>query len=120
MTPRDRIPTLEHELAPRSIRDALGISRERMARLLDVSTRTIERWEDRTELPAGSVSRSHLAKLQEIVDLGLIVYGSDTFRKYVSLPMPVFGGRTALQLIEQGEADRVYGALAADYEGQGF
>lgn len=91
-----------------------------MARLLDVSTRTIERWEDRTELPAGSVSRSHLAKLQEIVDLGLIVYGSDIFRKYVSLPMPVFGGRTALQLIERGEADRVYGALAADYEGQGF
>ena len=120
MIPRDRVATLEHQLAPRTIRDALGISRERMARLLDVSTRTVERWEERADLPANSVSRTHLATLHEIVELGTIVYGLETLRRYLSLPMPGFGGRTPLAMIEQGEADRVYGAVAADYEGQGF
>ena len=33
------------------------------------------------------------------------------------LPQPRFGGRTALQLIERGEIERVIGALATDYEG---
>ena len=85
-----------------------------------MSTRDSEEWEERPEEFASTISQSHLAKLQEIVDLGLIVYGPDAFRRFMSLPMPAFGGQTALQLIEQGESERVYGALAADYEGQGF
>jgi hypothetical protein len=91
-----------------------------MARLLDVSTRTIERWEERNELPVSSASRTQLATLGQIADLGTIVYGAETFQRFMALPMPAFSGRTALQVIEQGQADRVYGALAADYEGQGF
>ncbi|MBI2940424.1 MAG: helix-turn-helix domain-containing protein [Chloroflexi bacterium] len=111
---------VESQLAPHRIREHLGLSRERMARLLDVSTRTVERWEQRADLPASLASRARLAKLQQIVDLGQVVYGPDGLRRFVMLPMPVFGRGTALQLIEMGEADRVYGAIAADYEGQGF
>jgi hypothetical protein len=85
-----------------------------------VSTRTVERWEEREELPAARSSRELLARLREIVDLGAIVYGSANFKRYLTLPMRVFDGRSALQLLERGELDRVLGALAADYEGQGF
>jgi transcriptional regulator with XRE-family HTH domain len=114
------VPTIEGRLAPQRIRAGLGISRERMARLLDVSTRTVERWEERSAPPTNHVGRERLAKLRQILDLGEMVYGPDVFPRFLTLPMPLFGGRTALQLIEQGEANRVYGALAADYEGQGF
>jgi DNA-binding XRE family transcriptional regulator len=116
----DRFAVKEPELSLQAIRDTLGISRKQMAHLLDASTRTIERWESRTTLPAREINRSRLAKLQEIVELGTLVYGSGTFQDYVSLRMPGFDGHTALQLIDLGEADRVYAALAADYEGQGF
>src|SRR5579859_4563935 len=116
----DHIPRLEGQLAPRRIRDALGMSRERMARALDVSARTVERWEAGGELPVNRTGRQQLLVLQQIVDLGAIVYGPDTFRRFLTLPMGLFGGRTPAQLIERGEADRVYSALAADYEGQGF
>lgn len=119
-SPRGRVTGRENDLSPRRVRDALGIPRERLARLLDVSTRAIERWEEQAEQPPNRTAREGLAKLQRIIDLGLTVYDPPAFHQFLTLPMPVFGGWTALQLIEQGEADRVYGALAADYEGQGF
>src|SRR5438309_924569 len=39
------------DLQPRALRAALGVSRERMARLLDVSAKSVERWERDGELP---------------------------------------------------------------------
>jgi transcriptional regulator with XRE-family HTH domain len=107
-------------LSARQLRAGLRLSRERMARLLDVSAKTIERWEERDALPASGQVRSRLAQLREIADLGLTVYTPDGFPRYLATPLPTFGGRTALQLIEQGEGDRVLAALAADYEGLGF
>lgn len=106
-------------LAPRRIREALGISRERMARLLDVSAKTVERWEARAEPPANRHLREQIHRLNEIVELGLIVYTPPGFAAFMATPMPVFGGRTALQLIEMGESARVVEELAADYEGLG-
>jgi len=47
-----------HSLTPKkplsiaAIRKDLGISRERMARLLDVSSRSIQRWEENDQLPS--------------------------------------------------------------------
>lgn len=104
-------------VSTRRIRAALGISRERMGRLLDVSAKTIERWEESDRLPTSAAAAMRLAKLQEIVDLGLIVYTPAGFVLFMSTPFPAFGGLTALQLIERGDAETVMGALAADYEG---
>jgi hypothetical protein len=91
-----------------------------MARLLDVSTKTIERWEARASPPRNRRALERLVKLGEIVDLGLQVYTPEAFRAYMALPMPVFGGRTALQMIELDDVDRVYGEMVADYEGTGY
>ena len=101
----------------RRIRSALGTSRERMGRLLGVSARTIERWEERDRLPSNRLLATRLADIQEIVDLGQIVYTPEGFAQFMSTPFPVFDGQTALQLVERGETERVMGALAADYEG---
>ena len=103
------------------LRRDLSLSRERMARLVDVSAKTVERWEQQQALPprASSRVRIHLAQIQEIRDLGLCVYTREGFRQFLRTPLPVFDGRTPLQMIEQGKAEDVLAALASDYEGLG-
>ncbi len=103
----------------RAIRRALGVSQERMARLLDVSVRTVERWE-RGGLPLDSGVRERVARLREVAELGQEVYTPEGWQAFLVTPMPVFGGQTAIQLIGAGKADQVLSALAADYEGLGF
>lgn len=106
-------------LNPAEIRRNLHLSRERMARLVDVSAKTIQRWEEQQTLPANRRVRKHLAQIQEIAHLGLIVYTEDGFREFLNTPLPVFNGLTALQLMELDRTDEVLGALATDYEGLG-
>ncbi len=113
-----RLP--DEALSPRQIRQHLHLSRERMGRLLDVSAKTIERWETLGSLPASERLRVQLARIQEVIRLGLTVYTPDGFALFLATPMPVFGNRTAIQLMEQGSIDQVFGALAEDYEGLGF
>jgi transcriptional regulator with XRE-family HTH domain len=106
-------------LSPRAVRESLHVSRERLARMLDVSAKTVERWEARGAAPASVQVRERLAQLQEIVDLGTQVYTLEGLTQFLNTPLAVFGGRTAVRLIEAGEGERVLAALAADYEGLG-
>src|SRR5438067_11913621 len=76
-------------LSARQLRAGLRLSRERMARLLDVSAKTVERWEERDALPASGQVRSRLAQLREIADLGLAVYTPDTYVTCFSRPCPL-------------------------------
>ena len=109
-------------LRPEVLRHDLSLSRERMARLMDVSAKTVERWEQQHALPARASSRIRvqLAHIQAVRDLGLCVYTPEGFRQFLRTPLPIFAGRTPLQMIEQGRADDVLAALASDYEGLGF
>ena len=102
---------------PRAIRAGLDLSLERMGRLLDVSSRTVERMEALGRPPRSAAVAERLGQLAQIVELGQLVYTPEGWRQFLTLPQPRFGGRTALQLIERGEAERVIGALATDYEG---
>jgi DNA-binding XRE family transcriptional regulator len=104
-------------LSPREIRRALGISRDRMGRLLEVTSKTVGRLEDLDRLPAQPATATRLARLKELVDLGQLVYTSDGFVQFMATPLPVFGGLTALQLVERGEIERVFAELASTYEG---
>lgn len=109
-------------LRPDELRRDLNLSRERMARLVDVSAKTVERWEGRQALPARASSRVRvqLAQIQELRDLGLTVYTREGFQQFLRTPLPTFGGRTPLQMIEQGMIADVLAALASDYEGLGY
>ena len=112
----ERVLTLD----VRRIRDALGLSRERMARVMDVSAKTIERWEDDGGLPASTSQRQRLAKLLEIADLGHTVYTPAGFSRFLQTPLGEFNGMTALQMLELGHPEAVLAALASDYEGAGY
>lgn len=106
-------------LSARTVRSDLRLSRERMARLFDVSAKTIERWEAAGGLPASSHARERLGILRQIADLGLTVYTPDGLEALLGTPLAHLGGRTPLQAIEQGESERVLALLASDYEGLG-
>ena len=51
--------------------------------------------------------------------LGRAVYGPEGFRRFLRTPLPEFEGRTPLELLELGEAERVLAAMATDNEGLG-
>ena len=102
------------------LRRDLDLSRERMARLVAVSAKSVERWEENQTLPKDRQTLDQLAQIQAVRDLGLAVYSPEGFRAFLRTPLPHFGYRTPLQLIERGQVDDVLAALAADYEGLGY
>jgi len=107
-------------IQPRDLREAFRLSRERLARLVGVTAKTIERWEAKPTRPARDETRVRMAQLREIAELGATVYSGERLGDFLEAPLAEFGGLTALQLIERGEADRVLAAIAADYEGAGY
>lgn len=60
------------------------------------------------------------ARLEEIEAFALRVYTPAGWREFLDKPQPVFGGRSARELLDAGEYDVVMSALAADHEGAGF
>jgi DNA-binding XRE family transcriptional regulator len=101
----------------RQVRLALGLSRERMARLLEVTAKTVARLEGEQRLPAQPMVAARLGKLKELTDLGLLVYSPEGFEHFMKTPLATFGGCTAVQVIERDGIDRVFAELAATYEG---
>jgi hypothetical protein len=90
-----------------------------MARLLNVSSKSIERWEA-SGIPRGNEqARARLSKLAEIIQVGRTVYTAEGFDLFLRTPVLELGGRAPLQMIELGDTDAVLAALAADYEGIG-
>lgn len=100
-----------------ALRETLGISRERMGRLLDVSARTIQRWEDNNQLPANRWVTNVLVQLNDIVTLGLDVFTPEGLRIVMTEPQPGFEGRSGLEMIEDGNAEDVFGLFALTHEG---
>lgn len=100
-----------------ALRRDLGISREQMARLLDVSAKTVQRWEEHDRLPTNRWVLQIVVELQNIVDLGLTVFTPEGFALLMRQPQPAFGHKSGLQMVEEGHADDVFAELAGAYEG---
>lgn len=101
------------------IRNDLGISREKMARVFDVSSKTIDRWEKQPNPLREADDAKTLEDLKLIVELGQLVWGDAGFRRFLTLPQPVLNGRTPLQMLERGDLASVLSMVATDYEGLG-
>jgi transcriptional regulator with XRE-family HTH domain len=101
-----------------ALRTALGVSRERLARMVNVSAKTVKRWERGDTQPSGH-SAVRLAQLREIAELGQLVYAPAGLTQFITTLMAVFDYRTAAQMVERGDGARVLAALSADYEGLG-
>ena len=110
---------LHTDLGPRDVRalrDRLGLSQEMLARVLDVSSRTVERWE------AGASPADHrvvllLARIDEVATLGTEVYGTG-LAQFMRMPRRALGGRTPTAALAAGDLDGVMSLLAQAAEGQ--
>lgn len=100
----------------RGLRAALGFSRESIARVLEVSTRTIERWEGGAETE-NALALRRLDELSEIVQLGQEIYGDDLAR-FMTTPRRSIDYRTPAAALVRGDLDDVLGILAQAHEGQ--
>jgi transcriptional regulator with XRE-family HTH domain len=105
------------QLSVAALRATLGISRERMGRLLDVSARTIQRWEDSNQLPSNRWVRGVLVDLDKILSLGKEVFTPEGLQIVMTEPQPAFDNRSGLEMMERGESEQVYGEFAGAYEG---
>lgn len=105
---------------PWEIRRELGLSREKMGYVMSVSAKTIEHWERQRQLPADGEKRTRLAAMDEMVRLGLLVYGAEGLPIFVQTPLRSLENRTPLQEMMAGSVERVIEILAAEYEGLGF
>jgi transcriptional regulator with XRE-family HTH domain len=102
------------------IRQGLALSQERLGAVLRVSPKTVSRWEDKAGQPADEALLHKLSQLKEIAELGSRVYTPQGLKLFLTTPLPVFGGRSGLELMSLGEFEPVIAALAADFEGLGY
>lgn len=114
---RERVAPERGPIHMAALRHDLGISRERMARLLDVSAKTVQRWEEHDQLPTNRWILQVVVELQNIADLGLAVFTPEGFTRVMQQPQPAFGQKSGLQMIEENHADAVFAELAGAYEG---
>jgi transcriptional regulator with XRE-family HTH domain len=108
------------QLNPKTIRERLSLSQEKLSSMLKVSVKTLSRAEKEGKSLKDSDVRTRLVKLNEIANLGQMVYTSEGLQEFLTTPLPIFDGYTALDLMTIGDYDRVIGALAADFEGLGY
>lgn len=100
----------------RRLRADLGFSQEALARALDVSARTVERWERGAGLGAAEMLR-RVDQLAELAALGREVYGDDLPR-FMTTPRRSLDRRTPAAAVMRGDLQEVMGILAQAYEGQ--
>ncbi len=100
----------------RTARDRLGLSRELLSRVLDVSTRSVERWEARGSTAASAETRRRLATVAEIADLAREVYGDDV-AAFMSTPRRSLGMRTPREAMVHGDVEAVRQVLIDALEG---
>ncbi|MBA2557491.1 MAG: hypothetical protein H0V12_09155 [Chloroflexi bacterium] len=98
------------------LRAKLRFSRESLARALDVSTRTVERWEGGAVTENPAVFR-RLDELSEIVELGQAVYG-EAFPRFLVTPRRSLAGRSPAAALLRGDVADVRDLLAQTHEGQ--
>lgn len=113
----ERTPAHHGDLSVGGVRRDLGISRERMAHLLDVSSRTIARWEDRDQLPTNRWVMQVLVQVRNLIELGRESLTDAGIIAFMSTPQPALGGRSGIEMIERGEVEMVYRELAGLAEG---
>lgn len=102
------------------IRTDMGLSREKMARIVDVSSKTIERWEKGETFPTSRRVNQLYREMREMVELGLMVFTVEGFKWLITQPVPALDDRTPYEMLELGDVESVTGFLAAGYEGLGF
>jgi uncharacterized protein (DUF2384 family) len=87
-----------------------------MSRVLDVSTRTVERWEARGSASESAETQRRLATVSEIAELAREVYGDDV-AAFMSTPRRSLAMKTPREALMRGDLDGVRQLLINALEG---
>lgn len=108
------VRTPERDL--RALRADLGLSQESFSRALDVSARSVERWEAKGTTTADADTGRRVALLSEILRLAREVYGNDVLL-FLSTPRRSLGQRTPKEALVRGDLEAVRLVLIRSLEG---
>lgn len=100
-----------------SMRDALGLKRTELARLLGATERSVANWE-RGAKPGDAHQRS-IRQIARILDSARTVMEPQSVGAWLQQPLDALGGLKPLEAIERGEHDRVW-RLLFSVESGGF
>jgi uncharacterized protein (DUF2384 family) len=100
----------------RTVRDYLGLSQESLSRALDVSARSVERWEATGATSSNADVARRVALLTEIADLASEVY-ADAVSTFMATPRRSLGMRTPREAMTRGDLDAVRQILINALEG---
>ena len=92
-----------------SLRERLGIVQADFARLLSISVRSLAGFE-RTVAPTDPVVRK-LTELRRLTDALSEVIRADAVGSWFRKPNPAFGGLAPTEVVERGEADRLWSMI---------
>ena len=102
----------------RALRSRLGLSQESFSRALDVSTRSVERWEAKGASTEDGETIRRVAALEEISRLTNEVYGADV-ESFMRTPRRGLGMRTPKEALVRGDLEAVrqvlIGSLGGDW-----
>ena len=99
-----------------ALRQRFGWSQETLARVLGVSSRSVERWESAGRGPSDTDLLRTLDALEEVATLATEVYG-DQVPRFLARPTRALGGRTPTERLIVGDREAVLGVLATAAEG---
>jgi transcriptional regulator with XRE-family HTH domain len=102
--------------AIRGLRSRLGLSQESFSRALDVSARSVERWEAKGARVEDAELVRRVSLLDEIARLANEVYGSD-LSTFMRTPRRSLEMRTPKEAIVRGDLDAVREVLIQALEG---
>ncbi|MDQ2730351.1 MAG: helix-turn-helix domain-containing protein [Armatimonadota bacterium] len=98
-----------NELNVRAVREKLGLSQSEFARMGGFALKSISNWEN-----AQPISPSATLMLKQIQELQVALcrnLAPDTIGAWLLQPNEYFGGLSPLQLVEQGQLGRLWGAI---------
>jgi len=93
------------------------LPKTKLGMVLRVNPKAISRWESNEVKNIKPEHAYAVKRLREIIQLGLKVFNAVGFWEFIENPQPVFGNKSALDMLTIGEFDRVESVLASMYEG---
>jgi transcriptional regulator with XRE-family HTH domain len=100
----------------RTIRGQLGLSQELFSRVLDVSARSVGRWEARGVTRMHAETMLRLVVAREILSLAVEVYGSQ-IATFMATPRRSLSMRTPREAMIRGDLESVRRLLISTLEG---
>ncbi len=91
------------------VRAEWGVSRKTFARMTGISERTLAAWEGGATV--GEAGQRRLRELERLREaLGRVIRG-EFLPRWLDIPNQAFGGLKPLEVLERGEADRLWGMV---------